>query len=41
MTDTPDEELGPIDYLVVEFPAGEQRFTGAMAAELLGSPADS
>jgi len=34
MTDTPDEELGPIDYLVVEFPAGEQRFTGAMAAEL-------
>lgn len=34
MTDTPDEELGPIDYLVVEFPAGEQRFTGAMATEL-------
>ncbi|MFN7151236.1 MAG: DUF6325 family protein [Microthrixaceae bacterium] len=34
MTDTPDEELGPIDYLVVEFPAGEQRFTGAMAEEL-------
>ncbi|HMR95056.1 MAG TPA: DUF6325 family protein [Microthrixaceae bacterium] len=34
MADTPDEELGPIDYLVVEFPAGEQRFTGAMAAEL-------
>jgi hypothetical protein len=34
MTDTPDEELGPIDYVVVEFPAGEQRFTGAMAAEL-------
>ncbi len=34
MTDTPDEELGPIDYLVVEFPAGEQRFSGAMADEL-------
>jgi len=34
MTDTPDEELGPIDYLVVEFPAGEQRFSGAMAEEL-------
>ena len=34
MSDTPDEELGPIDYLVVEFPAGEQRFTGAMADEL-------
>jgi hypothetical protein len=34
MTDTPDQELGPIDYLVVEFPAGEQRFTGAMATEL-------
>jgi hypothetical protein len=34
MTDTPEEELGPIDYLVVEFPAGEQRFSGAMAQEL-------
>ena len=34
MTDTPDAELGPIDYVVVEFPAGQQRFTGAMAAEL-------
>lgn len=34
MTDTPDEELGPIDFLVVEFPAGAQRFTGEMAAEL-------
>ncbi|MBS1837954.1 MAG: DUF1269 domain-containing protein [Actinobacteria bacterium] len=34
MSDVPDEELGPIDYLVVEFPAGEQRFSGAMAEEL-------
>ena len=34
MTDTPARELGPIDYMVVEFPAGEQRFSGAMAAEL-------
>ncbi len=34
MTDTPDTELGPIDYMVVEFPAGEQRFSGAMAEEL-------
>lgn len=34
MSDVPDEELGPIDYLVVEFPAGEQRFSGAMADEL-------
>jgi hypothetical protein len=25
-----DTELGPIDYIVVEFPPGEQRFTGAM-----------
>jgi hypothetical protein len=29
------DELGPVDYLVVEFPAGEQRFTGEMADELL------
>jgi hypothetical protein len=30
-----DEELGPIDYIVVEFPAGSTSFTGAMASELL------
>ena len=29
------DELGPVDYLVVEFPPGEQRFTGEMARELL------
>ena len=34
MSDTPDEELGPIDYLVVEFPEGTKNFTGAMAREL-------
>ena len=35
MTDTPLDELGPIDYVVVEFPAGAKNFTGEMAAELL------
>jgi Family of unknown function (DUF6325) len=28
------DELGPVDYLVVEFPAGADNFTGEMAAEL-------
>ena len=28
------DELGPIDYLVVEFPAGASNFTGEMAKEL-------
>lgn len=28
------DELGPVDYLVVEFPAGAQNFDGEMAAEL-------
>jgi hypothetical protein len=28
------DELGPVDYLVVEFPAGTQNFTGEMATEL-------
>ncbi|WP_042424400.1 DUF6325 family protein [Streptacidiphilus anmyonensis] len=32
---TPDtEELGPVDYLVVEFPPATSHFTGEMAAEL-------
>jgi len=35
MTDTPLDDLGPVDYLVVEFPAGAKNFTGEMAAELL------
>ncbi len=34
MTDTNIDELGPIDYLVVEFPPGVSHFTGEMAAEL-------
>jgi Family of unknown function (DUF6325) len=37
MTTTPDTDidtLGPIDYLVVEFPAGASHFTGEMAVEL-------
>ena len=28
------DEWGPVDYLVVEFPAGQSNFTGAMAEEL-------
>jgi len=34
MTDTDINELGPVDYLVVEFPPGVSHFTGEMAAEL-------
>ena len=29
------DELGPVDYLVVEFPAGASNFTGEMAKELV------
>jgi Family of unknown function (DUF6325) len=29
------DELGPIDYVVVEFPAGASNFTGEMAKELV------
>jgi hypothetical protein len=32
--DTDIDELGPVDYLVVEFPPGVSHFTGEMAAEL-------
>ena len=35
VTDTNIDELGPIDYLVVEFPAGEANFNGEMASELV------
>jgi hypothetical protein len=35
MSNTPFDELGPVDYVVVEFPAGAKNFTGEMAAELL------
>jgi Family of unknown function (DUF6325) len=34
MTNSPLDELGPIDYLVVEFPAGASNFTGEMVSEL-------
>jgi len=34
MNDTNIDELGPVDYLVVEFPAGTSHFNGEMAAEL-------
>ena len=35
MTDRSIDDLGPVDYLIVEFPAGAQNFTGEGAAELL------
>ena len=35
MTQTSLDELGPVDYVVVEFPAGESNFTGEMADELV------
>jgi hypothetical protein len=34
MADDALDELGPVDYLVVEFPAGASHFTGEMAEEL-------
>jgi hypothetical protein len=34
MSDTEVDELGPVDYVVVEFPAGKADFSGEMAAEL-------
>ncbi len=34
MTNVSLDELGPVDYIVVEFPAGASNFTGEMAAEL-------
>ena len=34
MADVDIDELGPVDYLVVEFPPGASNFTGEMAAEL-------
>ncbi len=35
MPDHDSSELGPIDYLVLEFPAGRLNVSGAMAAELV------
>jgi Family of unknown function (DUF6325) len=34
-TDVALDELGPVDYVVVEFPAGASSFTGEMVDELL------
>jgi hypothetical protein len=34
-TDASLDQLGPVDYIVVEFPAGKSNFTGEMAKELL------
>jgi Family of unknown function (DUF6325) len=33
-TDNDIDELGPVDYLMVEFPPGQSHFTGEMAAEI-------
>jgi hypothetical protein len=35
MTETSLDQLGPVDYVVVEFPAGASNFTGEMAEELV------
>ena len=35
MSEREIDELGPIDYVVVEFPAGASNFTGEMAKELV------
>jgi hypothetical protein len=35
MTERSIDELGPVDYLIVEFPEGQQNFTGEGADELL------
>ena len=35
MTERSIDELGPVDYLIVEFPPGHQHFTGEGAAELV------
>ncbi|MGZ4681358.1 MAG: DUF6325 family protein [Acidimicrobiales bacterium] len=35
MTDTSLDELGPVDYVIVEFPEGRANFTGEMVEELV------
>jgi hypothetical protein len=35
MTEVSLDELSPVDYVIVEFPAGASNFTGEMAKELL------
>lgn len=34
MPDESDEVMGPVDWLVIEFPAGSDSFTGELAREL-------
>jgi len=35
MANDPLDALGPVDFVIVEFPAGERNFTGEVAEELL------
>jgi len=35
MTERSIDELGPVDYLIIEFPAGHQNFTGESLTELV------
>jgi hypothetical protein len=35
MTDRSIDDLGPVDFLIVEFPVGQQNFTGEGADELV------
>lgn len=35
MTDDPLDELGPVDFVIIEFPAGETNFTGEAADALV------
>lgn len=35
MAETALDELGPVDFLVIEFPEGESNFTGEMVEELV------
>ena len=35
MSDDPFRELAPVDFVIVEFPAGAQNFTGEAAEELV------
>jgi hypothetical protein len=35
MTDQSLDQLGPVDYLIIEFPSGASNFTGEMAKEIV------
>lgn len=35
MTQTSLDVLGPVDFLIVEFPVGQSTFTGELADELV------